>query len=323
MKNPKLPALLLSLLLPIESSWGNVALAQGSPPSASALPDVVKLKDGSIYRGTIVELVPGDHVDIVLPSGPTRRFQMSDVAYAGAAATHEDVPAAPSPSAPPPVPTPSAAGERAPKAELHLEASEPDVQFLVRVGQGEASGFGYAWGGGGFVSFVGHSRQYALICTAPCDGQLPNGIHRLALSLRGGKAIEAEDPVELRGPATLHGTYESHAGTRTLGWVIFGVSLAAGTLIAATSLRTTQGTCGTNFCNTDRTIDGTQLGIGVGIMLAGGILGAILGVTKDKAIIEVVPQAPRAWLWPATGREGAWLALASSEGSGVALRYRF
>jgi hypothetical protein len=317
---PKLPALLLSLLLPIESSWSHVALAQTSPPSASALADVVKLKDGSIYRGTIVELVPGDHVDIVLPSGQTRRFPMSDVAYAGAATPHEDVPAA---AASPPAPAPSAAGEHAPKAELHLEANERDVQFLVRVGQGEASGFGYVWGGGGFVSFVGHSRQYALICTAPCDGELPNGIHRLALSLRGGKAIEAEDPVELEGPATLRGTYECRAGTRAVGWVLFGLSLAAGTLIAATSVRTTY-TCDVDgFCSTDKRIVGAQLGAGVGIMLAGGIAGAIVGVTKDKAIIEVVPQAPRAWLWPATGREGAWLAPASSAGSGLALRYRF
>jgi hypothetical protein len=291
-KNPKRPALVLSLLLSVESSWTNVALAQSSPPSATALADVVRLKDGSIYRGTIVELVPDDHVDLVLPSGQTRRFQMNDVAYAGSAATREDAPAA----TPPPAPAPSAAGERAPKAGLHLEANQPDVQFLVRVGQAEATGFGYAWGGGGFVSFVGHSREYALICTAPCDGELPNGIHRLALSLGGGKAIEAADPVELQGPATLHGTYESRAGTRTLGWVLFGVSLGAGSLIAATSLRTRQTCDSTGFCYTDKAINGTQLGIGVGVMLVGGIVGAILGATKDKAIIEVVPQAPRAAL---------------------------
>jgi hypothetical protein len=289
---------------------------------------VVKLKDGSMYRGTIVELVAGDHVDIALPSGQTRRFAMSEVAYAGSASTHEDTPgAATSPPAPPPPPTApaegSTTGARAPKADLHLDANEPDVQFLVRVGQGEASGFGYAWGGGGFVSFVGHSREYAVICTAPCDGELPNGTHRLALSLHGGKAIEADDPVELQGPATLHGTYESRAGTRVVGWVIFGVSLAAGTVIAITSLRSTQNCDSTGFCFTDKTIDGTQLALGTGLMLVGGIVGAILGVTRDSATIEVVPQAPRAVLWPARGREGAWGGAAWADGSGVAVRVRF
>jgi hypothetical protein len=34
-----------------------------APPAAPSA-DVVRLKDGAMYRGTIVELVPNDHVDI-------------------------------------------------------------------------------------------------------------------------------------------------------------------------------------------------------------------------------------------------------------------
>jgi hypothetical protein len=41
------------------------------------------MKNGDIYRGTIIELVRGDHVVLLLPSGESRRFDTSDVASAG------------------------------------------------------------------------------------------------------------------------------------------------------------------------------------------------------------------------------------------------
>ena len=49
------------------------------------------------------------------------------------------------------------------------------------------------------------------LCTAPCDTQVPPGQHRLALSLHGGHVVEAEDPVEVRGPSTVQ-------ATTTRGW---------------------------------------------------------------------------------------------------------
>jgi hypothetical protein len=70
-----------------------LACSIGAPTPASAqeqstgnadLPDVVKLKDGSLYRGTIVELVAGDHVDLRLPSGETKHWPMATSLMRGA-----------------------------------------------------------------------------------------------------------------------------------------------------------------------------------------------------------------------------------------------
>ena len=57
----------------------------GATPNsvATASKDVVRLKDGSVVRGTISELLKNRSVTIVTLSGKTLEFAMSDVAYAG------------------------------------------------------------------------------------------------------------------------------------------------------------------------------------------------------------------------------------------------
>jgi hypothetical protein len=320
-------ALVAALSVPLQSSWPGVALAQAVAPAAS---DVVKLKDGSMFRGTIMELVPSDHVDITLSSGQSRRFPMRDVAYAGPAsgepstppplpAPSQPAPAQPSPPAQPPPPEPMIT-VRGDRADVRLEANEGDVSFLVRTGQGEFSGSGYAWGRGG-VSVWGQSRDYSIICTAPCDARIPVGTHRLALTQGGGRAIETDDPIEVPGPSTLHGIYESRTGTRVAGWIVLGASVVAGTVVMLTSIKSKQDcSIGPNDCYPTSDFDTTQFLVGTGIMAAGTVVGLVLGLQKDHATIEVVPQGPpRAMLrMPSLAREGA-----SLDGSGLALRYRF
>jgi hypothetical protein len=62
------------------------ARAQDDDHAPATPPDVVRLKDGSFFRGTILELVADDHVVLRLSSGETKRFAMDDVKYAGSAA---------------------------------------------------------------------------------------------------------------------------------------------------------------------------------------------------------------------------------------------
>ncbi|HEY4103317.1 MAG TPA: hypothetical protein VGM44_05470, partial [Polyangiaceae bacterium] len=68
------------------------ARAQDAPPAptaapapAAAAPDLVRLKDGSMLRGTIAELKPNDFVTIVLITGETRKIPFANVDYAGSA----------------------------------------------------------------------------------------------------------------------------------------------------------------------------------------------------------------------------------------------
>src|SRR5271165_265503 len=136
----------------------SVPITASSPAHAqpAALGDEVKLKDGSVFRGTITELVPKDHVDLQLANGQTKRFSSADVAYAGPARR----------------PPPAAGGGEAPHPhgiDVKVVANDDDVQLLIRTGQGEVEGA--AWGYNGAVAYEGVSRAYGIVCTAPCDAQ--------------------------------------------------------------------------------------------------------------------------------------------------------
>src|SRR5688572_540615 len=65
-------------------SW--IAAADGTPP------DIVRLRNGGMLRGTIVELKPGETVEILLLNGETRKIPMADVEYAGPAETPPEEP---------------------------------------------------------------------------------------------------------------------------------------------------------------------------------------------------------------------------------------
>src|SRR5688572_477116 len=82
-------------------------IARAEEPAAAApavsAPDVVRLKNGGLLRGTISELVPGQTVTIVTASGKTRELPMAEVDYAGPADKDPQVGAGPA------VPTATAA----------------------------------------------------------------------------------------------------------------------------------------------------------------------------------------------------------------------
>ena len=61
------------------------AAAQPKAPvqSQRGSEDAVLLKDGTLFRGTIMELIPGRTVRIVLATGETRVIPMDSVNYAG------------------------------------------------------------------------------------------------------------------------------------------------------------------------------------------------------------------------------------------------
>jgi hypothetical protein len=282
-------AFVAALVLPIGTTCAPSAQAQEAPGAAApgALADVVKLKDGSLFRGTITELVAGDHIDLLLPSGQTRQFAMSEVAYAGPAPSA--APAAPAPvtSATPVEPAYTVTGR---KVAVHVEADEPGTQLLVKAGQGEVSGVGYAFGAGGFV-YGGRVTDYAALCSAPCDLGMLAGTHQFALSRGSGGVLAVDPPVEIEQASTLKARIESRRGIRVAGLLILTVGVVGGLVLVGTST-SDQRTCDPSFgCSTTREVDSTRLGIGLTAVIVSTIAGIVMLVTHDKASIEVVPSA--------------------------------
>jgi hypothetical protein len=310
-------------MLPIGTTWAPSAQAQEAPGAAApgALADVVKLKDGSLFRGTITALVAGDHVDLLLPSGQTRQFAMSDVAYAGPAPSA--APAAPAPvtSSPPVEPAYTVTGR---KVAVHVEADEPGMQLLVKAGQGVVSGGGYSFGGGGFV-YGGRVTDYAVLCSAPCDLGMPAGTHHLALSRGSGGVLAVDPPVEIEQASTLKAHIESRRGIRVAGLLILLSGVVGGLVLIGTST-SNQTTCDPSFgCSTTPEIDSTRFGAGLAVLTVGTIAGIVMLVTHDKASIEVVPSAAaRLPLLPGHTGDRAFATPASPDSApGMTLRVRF
>jgi hypothetical protein len=139
--------------------------------AAADAPDIVRLKDGGMLRGTIIELVPGKSVDILLLGGERRKLDMAGVEYAGPA---EPAPPAsvvtPAPTAPPIAPAPAVPLEQL----VRVESKTPNLSLHRRTGTAIAS-FSSAPG-----VAVAQASYWDNLCDGlPCEISLPLGRHNL------------------------------------------------------------------------------------------------------------------------------------------------
>ncbi len=108
--------------------------------------DSVHLRNGTLYRGHVSEIVPGDHVTIKTESGETKRVAWAEVERVIVAPT----PIPPMADAPADAPAPPMVG---PKARVHV--TSPRRVLLYRRPAGSAS--------------------WVQACQSPCDMDLPTG----------------------------------------------------------------------------------------------------------------------------------------------------
>jgi hypothetical protein len=203
--------------------------------ATAAPPDIVRLRNGGMLRGTIVELVPGDQVTLLGADGQTRKLPMSDVAYAG--------PVAGDPLAPPPAPTPIPIAPAAtpypppPAPEsrrLRLLADEPHLTYHYLAGTSQGVGLGAV---GGHIAAVGiNMAHYTRLCTAPCTTSLEAGSYTFAIEREGGPTVLAP-AMTIRGDEELKAHWVSRSGLR---WGLFLTGVAATTIGILVGMKTTQ-----------------------------------------------------------------------------------
>jgi hypothetical protein len=275
------------------------------PPPPASPPDLVRLKDGAMYRGTIGELVPEGQVTMVLVTGETRRFEMKDVAYAGPAT--DDPGSAPdrAPAKSVPREPETKRAERRPAGaplvtvqgkpvDLRITADTPHLTLHVSSGMGRSHGtvVGVSayprndWFVGN-MSAVG--QRFDRICTAPCEATLPAGTYTLAAAVPDEELVIVDDPVVLRESGLLRASYESNAGIRTTGWVVGGSSLVAGIALSLVGyyVRSTPDDC-EGFCEEESNT--AMMLTGIGIAFAGVIAGTIMVAIPDEVTLTFVPE---------------------------------
>ena len=210
--------------------------------SAQETSDTVVLYDGTLVRGTILEVSPQSHVIIRTASGETRRFDAAQVRYAGPS---DQAPATTMGGAtmgsPPPPPPP---GTTAAPATLSTPATTPasngDLPIRI-VDDGEGLTLklliGTAYGSAGAYSLAMYS--FRTICTAPCVGSLPQGSHQLVVTNARGRDYGVRGPVMITPGAELHLGIESRRRARGImagvgallaigGFVTMGVLIGSG-----------------------------------------------------------------------------------------------
>jgi len=146
----------------LATSLASVASAEeeGPPRAAlteSATPDTIHLRSGGVVVGRVTEIVGGEHVTIVTPSGETRNVPWSDVARLVVVSTvFPPRPPAPSRGPAPMVPDSGGAGPEpmvGPLVFVHIDASGPAHLYRRAAG----------------------TDDYVTVCEAPCDKELPVG----------------------------------------------------------------------------------------------------------------------------------------------------
>lgn len=188
-------AIILGVLVWLAAS---VALAQSN--------DTVRLADGGIVRGTVLDYVPGDHVTLQLSTGEMRTYRAGefvDVAIGPAAPIVVPVPV---PVAPPTEPM------------AHLSVTG-DVEGLS-LHRVIASATVGVWTGRGMSSV--RIDAFDLICHAPCEVDVPAGSYELGVAPDGGDARRAghDDAVFHAGTVSrLALEFESREGIRIAGWL--------------------------------------------------------------------------------------------------------
>ena len=180
---------------------------------------VVITRDGGMYRGTVVELVPQDHLTLKLATGELRRLAWGDIQSQSSV-----TPVAPAPpagyAAPPgymPQPAPPAPG-----VLVRIDSPNPHTQLYRSAGTSDIAGMaaqGY---------FVGRMEHWEPVCNGTCETRVdPFSRYQIRGSnMPGSAAFElpgGRPQVDLR-------VQPGSIGRRVGGWV----GLTLGILVLST-----------------------------------------------------------------------------------------
>jgi hypothetical protein len=230
--------------------------------------EVVHTRNGSVYRGELVEKVVDDHVTIKLATGEIKRIEWADIDA--------------SPPKPPPPPPQQQQRPTSPTVEVSFESDDSHATLQRYVGSGEVTvdyvtAYGTTLGSGD-----GEMAMYRDVCVASCTERIPaGGRFRVA-----GQGLIPTDSFVLHSNESNQITASmSSRGKRRAGQylTLFG---AAPTLIGAGLLVAAPGSSSVAACNGCVNLQaslflwgGIVTGVGVTMLVVGIVLWATSGST--------------------------------------------
>lgn len=235
--------------------------------------DVVRLRDGTFVRGTLIER-SATQVVILLPSGESRTYLIDAVEFAGPELPGS-VPSVPvtALAGPPPVSGP-------PVARLHVQADQSALSLQRLQGTDTVTVFTGRSVGTAYID------QFSVLCNAPCDIEIPEGTYQLGIAQGEDRAVRAGAPTFLGGDMTLKLNYNDHTGTRVAGWLtlILGNLVGGAMMVLAPSAGSADCSFSTGIC--DSTLSMPLLIGGAVIATVASIASIFLIGTRDSASVE-------------------------------------
>jgi hypothetical protein len=275
-----------------------ISRAHASPPSApppSSSGDAIFLKGGAVVRGTIIDILPGDHARILLASGEVELVSWATIerierAPIGASPSPTPSPVAPAPS----TSLPSRAGpsldpavppgaNRVPAVTVHIDTTRTEIGLQGRPDD---------------------DFEWTRMCEAPCDVRVP-----LAWEYRiVGDGLRASRGFALEGRAgdriVLTIDPATHAGY--VGGIL--VTVAGGAVIFVGAIVFVIGLLAAlfNLDNAGEVVAGGTVVVGVGIAVV--YLGAKMATSNGHTGVNVTAPrvAPRGVNGPSTPRAALW-----------------
>jgi hypothetical protein len=260
--------------LPAATGAAGAATIRESPPAVldPATLDTVRLKDGSLYRGTLIEHKPGGSTLLLLHDGTKQSFDakaIAEVVPAAAASSLGASIAAPA-TAPPP---PSALPHGWVRVRVH---TTPDLRLFARKG-----------GEGG----------YSGVCANDCETQLKSGPYDFQLRRSTGPIYQDAGMHDVDQDSRIDALLTSRRPARIAGGVILGGGVLTGAILLGRGLAKRAdahevcdeaGELAPPHCGSDADSVGRGRIIG-GVLtaLASAVIGAVLVSRRDQLSVSV------------------------------------
>lgn len=298
-------SVLLALAFALATMAGAPALAQegsgtlAAPPVVSASAPTttvdVDVTTGETVRGTLLELVPGDHFALRLASGEERRypwamvrgFRTVEPASPSLDAFAFEAPGSGPAQAAPTIDDPN-------YVSVHVEAVRPQLRLEVRVGTRYAGMTMTPTRIGNTTTYRPHPVYlpvYAPICDPPCDLPLRTGLlYELRVrafertnSLAGVRPVRLWVTPEVTG---LTIDFGNRSRFRRAAWITVGVLplLGVGAMVWARHLPDT---------STFATRNSAMFWTGVGLLASPSFTFAVPLMTRDRSRVTVHRDRPR------------------------------
>lgn len=234
------------------------------PSAAPVTTDAVHLRNGGLYRGHVTEIVPGDHVTILVDHGDAKKIPWGDIEKVIVATTA--IPNGATAQGPagdqvgartiPPASAPTAAPMNGPKVRVHITSATTVV--LYRRVQG--------------------STAWTQACTSPCNVDLPLGdSYRV-----NGNGVSQSSEFSLQG--TPGSTVDIKVdGSSTGGMVLGGTLTGLGALVGYVGLLFVAVSLGDDYNGDEKAARaGGLVAMGLGTLaMVGGLLVFLASAKTD------------------------------------------